>query len=266
MKCLWQSARFGLTAARAEWLCNWLEQASCAEQVKIADLRAVLGRLSFACTALCNYRAFLGPLYAWVAAMANFNHRPLPKLAVLIMKFLAKAMKNLGRRQPIGHWQEHVQEVFRTDARAEGEEVWIGGWALDHTELRYCRWFAERLDRKSASWVFASGESYRAIASLELLATFIGVVLFEAPSGTKLGTSCSAGTDNLGNSHVVTRCMTTKFPLCAFNMELAAQLQSRGSELHLHWLPRLQNEQADQLTNGDFTGFAMERRFAFPVG
>ena len=46
-------------------------------------------------------------------------------------------------------------------------------------------------------------------------------------------------------------------------MELAAQLQSRGSELHLHWLPRLQNEQADQLTNGDFTGFAMERRLRF---
>ena len=253
----------GLTAARAEWLCNWLEQASCAGQVKIADLRAVLGRQSFACTALCNYRAFLGPLYAWVAAMANFDHRPLPKLAVLIMKFLSRAMKNLGRRQPVGQWQEHVQEVFRTDARAEGEEVWIGVWALDHTDLRHCRWFAERLDRKTAPWVFAAGESYRAISSLELLSTLVALVLFGTPPGTKLGTSCSAGTDNLGNSHVVTRCMTTRFPLSAFNMELAAQLQNRGSELHLHWLPRLQNEQADQLTNGDFTGFAMERRLRF---
>ena len=67
----------------------------------------------------------------------SFDPRPLPNLAVLIMKFL-RAMKNLGRRQPIGQWQEHVQEVFRSDARAEGEEVWIGGWALDHTDLRRC--------------------------------------------------------------------------------------------------------------------------------
>ena len=146
----------GLTAARAEWLCNWLETSLLCRASQDSRSACSAGKANlFACTALCNYRAFLGPLYAWVAAMANFNHRPLPKLAVLIMKFLAKAMKNLGRRQPIGHWQEHVQEVFRTDARAEGEEVWIGGWALDHTELRYCRWFAERLDRKSASWVFA---------------------------------------------------------------------------------------------------------------
>ena len=159
----------GLTAARAEWLCNWLEQASCAGQVKIADLRAVLGRLSFACTALCNYGAFLGPLYAWVAAMANFDHRPLPKLAVLIMKFLSRAMKNLGRRQPVGQWQEHVQEVFRTDARAEGEEVWIGGWALDHTDLRHCRWFAERLDRKTAPWVC----SWRKLQSHRIFGTLV---------------------------------------------------------------------------------------------
>ena len=25
-------------------------------------------------------------------------------------------------------------EAFRTDARAEGDEVWLGGWALDHSD------------------------------------------------------------------------------------------------------------------------------------
>ncbi|OLQ08027.1 hypothetical protein AK812_SmicGene8508 [Symbiodinium microadriaticum] len=44
----------------------------------------------------------------------------------------------------------------------------------------------------------------------------------------------SAGTDNLGNTHVVSRLMTTKFPL-------------------LDWLPRAQNVEADSLTNGDFS-------------
>ena len=38
------------------------------------------------------------------------------------------------------------------------------------------------------------------------------------------------------------------------------QLQKRGAELHLHWLPRLQNVEADQLTNADFSGFADSKR------
>ena len=111
----------GLTAARAEWLCNWLEQASCAGQVKIADLRAVLGRLSFACTALCNYRAFLGPLYAWVAAMANFDRRPLPKLAVLIMKFLSRAARRAMAGTRAGSFQDGC-----TCRRRRSVDRWLG--------------------------------------------------------------------------------------------------------------------------------------------
>ena len=43
--------------------------------------------------------------------------------------------------------------------------------------------------------------------------------------------------------------MTTKFPLCAILMELAALLASKGSALDLHWLPREQNIEADELSN-----------------
>ncbi|CAK9056210.1 Uncharacterized protein SCF082_LOCUS30318 [Durusdinium trenchii] len=128
-----------------------------------------------------------------------------------------------------------------------------------------CRCFAECLDHQGASWVFAAGESYRSIASLELLATLAAVLLFEPGGGDGVAGCFSAGTDNKGNSHAVSRCMTTKFPLCVFNMELAVQLQKRGAELHLHWLPRLQNVEADQLTNGDFSGFADSKRLRFKL-
>ena len=69
------------------------------------------------------------------------------------------------------------------------------------------------------------------------------------------GFLCSAATDNRGNSNLVERLLTTKFPLCILLMELAMQVQVRGADLRLHWLPRLQNEEADSLTNGDYSRF-----------
>ena len=79
------------------------------------------------------------------------------------------------------------------------------------------------------------------------------------------GFRCSAATDNQGNSRVVARLLTTKFPLNAFLMELAAQLQCRGAELDLYWLPRLQNIEADELTNSICHRFAEGNRLRFQL-
>ena len=120
-------------------------------------------------------------------------------------------MRQTGRLQPVGRESDTEVELFRTDARADGEEVWIGGWALDSGDRSKCRWFAERLSRRNASWAFTAGEAYRAIATLELLATLAGVVCFGVPSGKQLRARCSAGTDNLGNTAVASKLLTTKF-------------------------------------------------------
>lgn len=105
-----------------------------------------------------------------------------------------------------------------------------------------------------------AGEAYRQIASLELLATLAAVTLFGVPPGEACGFHCSAATDNRGNSNLVSRLLTTKFPLCILLMELAAQLQDRGAELRLHWLPRLQNEEA-----GDYSRFDKRLRLRFDL-
>ena len=42
-------------------------------------------------------------------------------------------------------------------------------------------------------------------------------------------------------------------------MELAHQMQLRQAILRALWLPRLQNEEADALTNLDFRHFAPEK-------
>ena len=59
---------------------------------------------------------------------------------------------------------------------------------------------------------------------------------------------------------MLSRLMTSKFPLLVVLGELAVQLRERDLHLDLEWVPRLQNEEADALTNGDFGGFDPRRR------
>ena len=42
--------------------------------------------------------------------------------------------------------------------------------------------------------------------------------------------------------------------------ELAIRLQREAADLHLYWLPRLQNQEADQLTNYGYTRFDPAKR------
>ena len=136
---------------------------------------------------------------------------------------------------------------------------------MDSTDTKRCRWFSEKLDHVSAPWLFTAGESYRQIASLELLASLAAVVVFGVPVQMRGRIHCSAGTDNKGNSHVVARLLTTRFLLAAFLMELAMQLQMVGANLELYWLPRLQNQEADALTNNDLTRFDEQLRQRFDL-
>ena len=59
----------------------------------------------------------------------------------------------------------------------------------------------------------------------------------------------TCGTDNQGNHFLLDKLMTTKFPLGVVLMELACQLSLRRACLHARWIPRLENEEADALTN-----------------
>lgn len=189
----------------------------------------------------------------------------LPKAIILIFRFLARALAGSGRLVSVPPAPGERVELFRTDARAEGNEIWIGGWAMDSTETKQCRWFSEKLCHTNAPWLFTAGEGYRQIASLELLATLAAVLVFGVPVNLRGKMLCSAGTDNKGNSHVVARLLTTKFPLAAFLMELAMQLQCVGADLELYWLPRLQNQEADALTNNDLTRFDERLRMRFDL-
>ena len=66
-----KGAKLGISLQRAQWLIRWLNSTAQAGQVKVADMQAVLGRLSFALTALGHLRPFLGPMYAWGSSNAG---------------------------------------------------------------------------------------------------------------------------------------------------------------------------------------------------
>ena len=72
----------------------------------------------------------------------------------------------------------------------------------------------------------------------------------EEPKGESSAVlSLSCGTDNQGNAHLLDRMLTTKYCLGVVLMELAHQMRVRRLVLRAKWLPRLENEEADALTN-----------------
>ena len=67
-------------------------------------------------------------------------------------------------------------------------------------------------------------------------------------------------TDSQVAMKAVDRNLSTAFPLCCVQMELAAQCEQRGISLDLDWVPRGMNKEADRLADGDSTGFTPELR------
>eukprot|EP00438_Fugacium_kawagutii_P003547 Skav202733 [mRNA] locus=scaffold1326:199520:202634:- [translate_table: standard] len=125
------------------------------------------------------------------------------------------------------------------------------------------KWFSVELNRSNAPWAFLKGEPFKVIASLELLAITVAVMVF-APESLWQGSAgrlcLTAFTDNQSNSYVLDKYMTTAFPLSVVLMELSVQLRLYGLELNLQWIPREQNCQADALTNLEFQEFSEQRR------
>ena len=115
-----------------------------------------------------------------------------------------------------------------------------------------------KLNKVNAEWAFARGEPSRVVASLELLAAVVSVMVLlptspweRAPESTGMVT-VGCATDKQGNHYLLDRRMTTKYSLGVISIELAHQLSARRTALRAERVPRLQNEEADALSNIDF--------------
>jgi hypothetical protein len=268
--------RIGISEKRRAWVVFWIQQLLDDKPTE-ADFDSGLGRLCFVCNAIVWDRPFLAPLYALAAAVRRKSGGkvdctklpPYIKVVLLHLKdrLLARRTIHCERGRPrVGTSIER----FRSDAKAEGDLVTIGGYQshdsagrpIPHSEAK---WFYLVLTKSTAPWAFCKGEPFRTIASLELLGSLIAIMLLLDPNESQeddlFGTLSVGGlTDNSGNRFAVARMMSTKWPLSAFVSEMAVQLEERGLLFELQWIPREQNTEADAITNGDFTWLNPLRR------
>jgi len=267
-----KSFKLGLSESRAEWVVRWTTDQVQKQEVSIKEFSEGLGRLGFATSVLEAEKPFLAPLYSFVAVNYEGAVVPLPLFVTMNLIWIATRVKRRRavdcavRRKPLG-------QLFRVDAKAEGDIVAVGGWAparqSDGSISKYnSPWFSMTLDRESAPWAFSKGEPYKVVMSLEATASLCGLMLLGktaldghgAPSASRGAVEISAMGDSRGGSQAMQKGASTRFPLCVVLMELAVQKESLGLLMDTEWAPRYANEEADALSNGVLDGFAPERR------
>jgi hypothetical protein len=251
----------GISARRATWCISFLDKLTRDGRVDIRYFRSGVGRLAFVFSALEWERPFLSPLYTYLSLARGAGHRALPLYVRLTARYLAERIA-LRRVYPSALHRPLCIDAFRIDAHAEGMEIGIGGWLPRRDQQGVLRtelspWFAFRLTPALAPWAYARGEPFRSIAALEAVGVLVALIAFQnfLSAGSDAVYTVRGLTDNKGNRATISRLQSTRFPLCAVLMEIAAQSEHLGVRLALDWVPRDWNAQADRLSNDDCRGF-----------
>ena len=261
----------GLTEERAKWIADWTGKLIEQGVVATAEMRGGVGRLNYAAQALIYEKAFLGMIYLWVCAAVASGQKQvtIPWAIRLLLSWIRRRLiettkQGPGRLQPTPDFGRRDVEWFRTDAKAEAGRAWIGGWEVNGNQAtENSRWFSMEVTAKQAPWVYAkANDPQRVIAALEMLATIVAIILFdpEKKRGGHSGCVLTGTTDNKGNSYIVKKLASTKWPLTTLLLELSEQLRMRKAILDLEWRRRDDNSEADALTNCDFKGFNPDLR------
>ena len=258
--------RLGITESRASWSVAWCSRLVRDGQCRLDDFRSGIGRLGFVTGALEYERPFLAPLFAFAARHSNTSLARLPLYVVSVLRHLAGRFEH-RRMYPSTVRRSKAREPFRVDACADENGIGVGGWLPTRNEAgqlstKDSPWFAVKLDQNNAPWAYSRGEPYRSIAALEAFGVLLALLAFASEDKQNCDTTVVIGglTDNKGNSYVLNRLMTTKFPLCAVVMELAAQMEKTNSRISLDWAPRELNKEADDLSNEIFDAFSTTNR------
>ena len=114
----------GVSFSRVSWASRWLSDKAAERTVRLGELREGLGRRQFLAGLVEYIRPFLGPLYAWASVGPRFARPKFPVMLVLIMWFFSEEFKS-NHMMPCENQAADLGEVFRMDAKAEGEKVVI---------------------------------------------------------------------------------------------------------------------------------------------
>ena len=253
----------GVSPRKVDWLSEWVKTTNAEGRILGRDFRAGLGRMGFLAGAVKGARPFLAPLYALAAKLGNTTFIELPMAVRLSLEFFAEWLVKEPMK-PLSDPPGVAGEVFRVDAMASDQGIRVGGWETHRsTDPWETRWFSVEVTRQNCPWLYVRGEPHRTIAASELLAVTLAVMVFgpESRWRCKHGRLVLSGfTDNSSNAHLIDKYLSVKFPVSMVLMELSRQLSDMQSELQLHWIPREQNEQSDDLSKGKFDAFDPTKR------
>ena len=255
----------GLSERRANWLVKFVEDLqSDGWLTGVKQYQEFHGRLGFASQVLPWIRPLLGPGYAWLAAVSKGTTLKVPALLATTCVFIKEKFKAGLRKLPCGSREEHLGEVFRTDA--EGRIV-LGGWELGESSDPYeASWFALELGPEEVPWLFKDRSSSWASTSAELLAAVVALQVFNVRSAPSRRAShvlhCGGGTDNKAAESLSAKGLSTKFPLMIVLMEYLAICERKHMRVQLEWRPRESNVEADDLTNLEFGKFDLKKRIS----
>ncbi len=252
----------GVSERRAQWAVTFCNRVVRDGVIRVGELREGLGRLAYIAGALDYDRPFLAPVFTFVSLFSPLAVRPLPLYVSTCLTYFAQRVAR-RRHFSMAVSRTQIRDGPRVDAFAQGDQIGIGGWLparASSGEIRKeaSRWFSVALDANTAPWAYSrGGQPYRAIAALEAYGVLLAILAFgpHLPADAKAKVRLQGLTDNSSNTFSVTRLMTTKFPLLAIVMEIAAQSESRNLIADLEWAPRESNEEADALSRGITNGF-----------
>ena len=144
--------------------------------MQLGELREGLDPLQFIAGPLEHVRSFLGRLYSWACTGRRYARPCTPPMMLRNLKFLVIKLKRCRMTECSARTKD-VGELFRLDAKAEGEEVAIGGWrCAGIRQTREAAWFAVRLSSATPLGPLPGGEPFKTIAILKLLDALVGLM------------------------------------------------------------------------------------------
>ncbi|CAE7254008.1 unnamed protein product [Symbiodinium microadriaticum] len=264
----------GLSEKRCRWVVDWIDRAEANGWMVLGrHFIELTGRLTFVGQVLRWMKPFLSPLHSWAAVLARGTVARMPLLVHVALVYIRSQLCK-GRRllQPALAQAAKPKQAFRTDAKCADGYVVLGGWALPETGgTENAPWFSLKIFPKDAPWLFKEdGSSQWASTSAEFLGTMAALKAFgwleAGEQGRDWTTLIYAGTDNLSNPQALKKGGSVSWPLMGLMMQMADVLIDIGGKLRLHWRPREENQEADNLTNEVFDGFDANRRVALGLG
>lgn len=117
----------GISSKKQQWVMNWIETKLKDGGIVGRELRSVLGRLSFVAGALRQVRPFLAPMFAWSSSLAPGTYAAWPDALKILLRYVKDEISRKPMREA-KKLQDTSVEGFRIDAKAQQDDIVIGGW------------------------------------------------------------------------------------------------------------------------------------------